>query len=1054
MKVRLLLWVSCLFASLILTSPLWGQLPTATLNGIVIDPKDAVVAGGRVVATNKATGVIRETSTGAEGRYVLVNLPAATYDIRIEAQGFTPREFKDVRLEVGKTTTLDVKLSLPAVGTTITVEAGPGAVELTQSIVQGQISDRTVENIPLNGRNFLELAFLIPGNRPATNYDPTKTNTLEVSSAGQFGRGGNITVDGGDNNDEVVGGTLANFPEDSIKEFQIATNRYTAEVGRSGSSIINIVSKSGSNEYHGSGFFFLRNRNLQGLPATFDRTQPTPPFDRQQYGGSVGGPIVKEKAWWFFSVENRHQNASVQTGTRNFATSNVDVTSASAPLRDVLLSARADYKVGQSDTIYGRYSFNRSTETDNGSLRRALGSAANRQDSFNRFNSVLASWTHTFSGTKVNTLTFHYDKFLNRIPAFPVNKPTTVPDFGLTNEIRFPRLQDGANFRIPQQTRMDRPQIRDSFAWTRAKHTLLFGSEFQNFGSDILFDLFGSGTIVTTENFATQNRRLGTSCSLNPCDDRDVPIAAVVRSTAAVRPPTAPDDRSSYFGFYVQDDWRVRSNLTLNLGLRYEFDTDIFGTDSDLHGACPTPLTTPPNRPCIFLANILGKAGRSADFKDFGPRIGFAWDPFKKGKTSVRGGYGIYYDRVVLEVKLLETLVDGRRLSIGALNGSTCHLVGTTTAQDCSAPNSVFDTGTPTLATPFVGSSSALAIGRNYLDNRIAHPYVQQFSLGVQQELARNWIVSADGIHNFGTRFLMGRLLRDASNRPVSITDPLTSLADNVTLISPQAKSWYDGLLVAVQRRPARIGRWGYGFNVNYTLSKSFSYANDDQIPFQETGQADVIMGGNNLRLEKGYAATDERHRFVFFGVFEMPFDFTLSPIWTVTSSVPADTLIPLGARLPILPRNALGRDIQNGNQLLAAIDRWNALPPCTTGTPPVPTGAFPCDAGSFVLTAAQRSQISALTFGDTFNSLDMRLTKSFKLAERHKVELIGEVFNLANKTNIRGRNNQNYSGHGIDITSVDAVGNSLFYQKLRTAGGFFGSGGPRAFQFAVRYSF
>jgi hypothetical protein len=1023
---------------------LWAQLPTTTFNGIVTDPQGAAVAGARVAITSKATGTMRETVTGSEGQYVVTNLDPGRYDVRIEAKGMSARDYPNVQLEVGRVFTLDISLTVAAIGQQVIVSEVPVGVELTQSTVENQITSSTVESMPLNGRNFLELAFLLPGNRPAVNYDPTKTNTLEVSSAGQFGRGGNISVDGGDNNDEVVGGTLANFPEDAVQEFQIATNRYTAEVGRSGSSIINIISKSGTNEYHGSAFIYERNRNLQGLPATFNRAQPTPPFDRQQYGGSVGGPIKKERAWWFFSYERRHQNADAQTALRDFAADSIVTSSSAAPLRDNLLLGKLDFRFTDKDAFFVRYAWNKSTEIGPGSLQDPIGTAANFQNSTNKFHSVATNWTHTFSGTKVNSLTYHFDNFINFIGTFPPTAMATtdVPiPTAQSHELVFPSVEDGPNFRVPQRTRLnDRHQIRDTFAWTMGRHTLHFGGEWQRFGSDVLFDLFGSGSIFLAQDFAKQD--LNGDGVIN---DLDIPIAAaVVNSAAAGVLPHAPFDFDNYVGFFVQDDWRIRPNLTLNLGLRWELDTDIFGTDSNLHKPCPEPLSTAPTSPCIWLRTALGLTHRSPDWNDWGPRVGFAWDPFKKGETVIRGGYGLYYDRVILEVKILETLVDGRRLGISGLGGSTC---GGTSA-GCSAPGARFDPGTPTLANPLVGAPAALGIGLNALANNITHPMVHQGTLGIQQQVGQNWVLSADGIINRGSRFLIGRTVRDFSsaecqvgaNRVTTCTDPLTGIPNSIQDIASQANTWYDGLLVSAQRRPVIHGPWSYGFNLNYTLSKSLNESNDDQIPFGVGDQADLRFGINNdLALEKGYASTDERHRFVFFGLFTVPGKVDISPIWTVSSPIPGNPLV-AGQRFLGLRRNALAREVHNSTQLNAAIAAWDALSPCP---PPGPGVTLPCRLGGVLNPVAP-----GLHFGSWFDSWDTRVSRTFTIAERHNIELIGEVFNLFNITNIRGSNRLNYFGFANDITQPN------FNQRLVTAGGFFGSGGPRAFQFAVRYSF
>jgi hypothetical protein len=380
-----LLVASTLFVLAVVTGTLGAQQSTsATLSGRVVDQMGAVIVGTQITAKSKATGLQRDAKTNDQGIFVLTNLPPGEYEVKAEMPGFKARVYS-ATLEVGQNATADVSLD---VGGVMGDDFSTPSVELinkVSSVVDGVINHREIDRLPLNGRNFLELALLVPGNSPAPNFDPTKTNTVLISSAGQLGRGGNVTIDGADNNDDVVGGSLENISQDAVQEFQIATNRFSAQLGRSGSAVINIVTKSGTNSLHGSGSFFYRDRNLQGLTATFDRNNPEPPFDREQYSATLGGPLVKDKVFLFGAFEYRNQDGVVLVGQRDTTTRSITRGFAPAPLNDLLGTVRGDWKATDAGSLTFRYSIERADDTGASTLIRPIGSESERQASNNHY---------------------------------------------------------------------------------------------------------------------------------------------------------------------------------------------------------------------------------------------------------------------------------------------------------------------------------------------------------------------------------------------------------------------------------------------------------------------------------------------------------------------------------------------------------------------------------------------------------------------------------------------------------------------------------------------
>lgn len=997
MLKKIIILSACLLISCGTVLESHAQQPgSATLRGIVTDPNGAVIPGATVKATLSANGTTRETQTNADGSYVLSNLSPGEYAVRVEAQGFKITTLEGAILQIGQSQTLDFALEVGTVEIVIDDDfGGVPRIDVTSSKVDQVINAREIGNLPLNGRNFLELALLTPGNSPAPNFDPTKSNTIVISSAGQLGRGGSVTVDGADTNDDVVGGAVQNISQDAVQEFQIATNRFDARLGRSGSGVINVVTKQGTNELHGSAAAYFRDYKLQGLPATFDRTTGRkPPFDREQYSFTLGGPIKKDTAFFFGSLEYRNQDGAVLVGTRNTTRRTITRGFAAAPLDDLLSTERLDWQVNDKDRLGFRYSLQRETNVAPSTLIRSIGSASQRQSSRNHTHSLLADYTRVLTPQDVNSFKFSYSTFSN------VTAPVT-----LAPQLTFPSIQDGASFRVPQQTKQQRFQFSDALTMLRGHHTLAVGGEFQHIRSGFNLGVFQQGRVELIEDFPDFDRN-----GDGRVDDNDLLFAVTLRSGVPDRPLVIPNANNNYVAAFAQDDWRVSPRLTLNMGLRYELDTDVKNI-SNYGGINPLVRT--------FL-----QGNRTRDKNNFAPRGGFNLAT-KDGKTSLHGGYGIYYDRVTLEVISLERGLDGRALPIEVRAGNVFFIQPQCLFNPACGQ---FPPPAPTLANPFTGFvlPGAGAGGINIIDNKLQNPMVQQTNVGIQHEFGGNYVVRADYLHNFGTHFIIGRTIGQVFNPVVGGPDLVKNLESSV-------KTKYDGLLVSVERRYAR----GLQLRASYTLSKAFNYANDDQIPF-----SNGPLDSNNLQLEYAPTPNDQRHRFTFAGVIDAPFGFHISPLFTIASGVPMDIQLPDGSsRIPALQRNAGGRLFHTGAELNNFIRQINTA----GGVAGQPLPLVRDD----------------VRFNDSFNSFDLRLSKAFRFKERVSIEPIAEVFNLFNVTNVLGVSNVNYSGFSNvlvrdsnDQSSPGFLRSSSFGQPVTTAGGVFGSGGPRAFQFAVRMTF
>ena len=584
---------------------------------------------------------------------------------------------------------------------TVTVTGEVPLVQTTKSDVGQLITAQMVESMPLNGRKFQDLSLLVPGTRSSNSYDPTKTEVGGVSYGGGTGRSVNISVDGGDNNDGVVRGILQQFSADAIQEYKVTTQRYSAEFGRSVGGVVNVITKSGTNDLRGSAFVFARNEKLNS-PTYFQKEAgiDKQPFSQQQVGGTFGGPIRKDKAFYFVSYEFNRRN-DYQTVYTNGVLPEEEGPQLT-PFRNHMLTAKTNFQLGSNNSLLVRYAReDQKREHDfigGGTL--ASSGALNT----NVIDSIIAKDSAVIGGSKLNELLVLFQNFENNIIAEDPSKPAiTTPNFTF-----------GANINTPQQTIQRRWQIKDDFSFR--KEGWLGDHDFKT-GGELIQSHYGGYFIPTLYGFFNFVNEI-------PGGNLDSYLNAVADTFTGSAGTNEANDNWTYVAGYFQDDWKPRSNLTLNLGLRYEVQAGPYNNDYD-----------------TLALRSLQAAGRqierSLDRNNFGPRVGIVWDVKGDAKTVVRAGYGTYYDEIFQNITLYEKWSDVRT-PVFFVSASPPPF----TAQEYinnreSIRNSFLD---PT----FTGQLLRLTAPD------LTQPYSHHYNAGFSQQLMRNVSLDVDYVHALG----------------------------------------------------------------------------------------------------------------------------------------------------------------------------------------------------------------------------------------------------------------------------------------------------------------
>lgn len=1035
--------ITCFAFTMLLAGFAFGQATTADIVGTVQDPAGKVVPGATVTATNTATNESRTVTSNDSGAFSITNLQPGRYTVSVEAATFSKAVVRDVELNVGTNRTLIVELKAGQITEIVEVMADAALVETSKSDLDTSISQKEIENLPLLNRTFSNLSVIAPEARPVGNFDPTKTRLGTVAFNGGDGRGVNVNVDGGDNKDNVVGSLLQNFAYESVQEFQVQQHRWTADQGRAVGGVVNVVTKSGGNEVHGSFFSNFRHDSLQARDF-FDKqnNRDNPKFQRQELGGSVGGPIKRDKLFFFFALERFRERQNVPI----FGPAAADlraipgvnfVEEIPTPYNDTLLTAKVDHKATSRQSLFYRFSFQKNDSPNDQVANPARTDLSGGNVTTNKLYSFLANHTYQINSRALNQFAFHFQDFKNEI----------LPNAeGLT--LNFPGgISIGQNANTPQATLERKYQFRDDVSLIRGDHTMKFGVNYIDTTLDGYFYFGTRGYNLTFRQSPTQILAEG---GFNRPD--------------LLQSLTYNDGASSHFqkidqlAFYFQDDWKVTPKLTLNLGLRW---------DANIGNLPPQDQ----NRTILLLKRLnhpLATAIAGDDEKlrrttpswtEFQPRFGFAYDPWGDGKTVIRGGYGIFYDQIFQNLSLFSAVQSQPQVFQSAIN-----LSRPAGPPDPNSPLFNFRYGTtPLPPVPANFDYSVLGTGGfgRINDPDATEPYIQKFSIGFQREMGRYWSLSSDYVHTLGLhepRFLninplISRTCNtafggDSTVRPACPRGPSTRVLDTafvaaglpagrlnqINMFSTNNRSLFDSWTTTLKYRSPKVL-----FNAAYILASSRAWGGQPTASY--SGNGIVITPDNQFKEgEFGPTRLDERHRIVLSGVINLPWDFQLSPIVQFATSRPFSAVAGFdldGDGVATIDRLCATTSLDavfavRGN--LAAVQALNPLGCRQANVNSVRDG--------FVIKNGNVEKRS----GRFFNT-DVRVTKNFRFSERYRLSTYLDLYNIFNVENLS-------FGSRIGLSSGANTSSFLLPQSLFGPG--FGPpiGRPFTAQIGARFTF